>query len=108
MGKRNWLGPDAAVTLTEVLQSMADTIMQVDLSENKLEALGMRRLVQDLPALPVMRCLNVSQTLFATEAFAGTPFARLAEACPLLEELNLTSYRVGFDTASLETVMSAL
>eukprot|EP00927_Polykrikos_kofoidii_P024871 TRINITY_DN22498_c0_g1_i1.p1 TRINITY_DN22498_c0_g1~~TRINITY_DN22498_c0_g1_i1.p1 ORF type:complete len:493 (+),score=67.33 TRINITY_DN22498_c0_g1_i1:78-1556(+) len=106
--QRSWLGPDDTTAVTSLLRSMADTIVKLDIAENKMEAAGVRQMLGDLPPLPELRCLNLAQSLFATEGFGQAPFARLAEVAPRLEELNLTSCRLGSDETALQTVMSAL
>uniref|UniRef100_A0A7S1WIV0 F-box domain-containing protein n=1 Tax=Alexandrium catenella TaxID=2925 RepID=A0A7S1WIV0_ALECA len=106
--RRSWIGSDSAHVLPRLLATMGATLTKLDLAENKLGPGGMRAVLEELPPLPELRALDLSLNPFATADFAGSPFRRLAEAAPSLEELNLFGCCVGVDEASAQTIGEGL
>jgi len=106
--RRNWVGPEEAQVLPQLLRSTASCLTSLDLAENKLGAAGIRALLLQLPSLPVLRVLDIALNHFASADSANAPFRHLAECAPNLEELNLFACGVGGDEAAARALLASL
>lgn len=104
----NWLASDGVEVLLELLSSCPESIEHLDLAQNRFGPQGVRRLLEGLPSLPRLRTLDLAENHFATAAFAGGNFNRLASLTPNLEELNLSACSIGSDDEVLRAVGAGL
>lgn len=106
---RNWLKAEEGGVLVSLLSPMAGTLTRLDIAGNKLEAAGMRALLEQLPPLPSLTALDLTQCQFGTAAFAGgSPCRRLRDVFPGLEDLNLAACRLGSDLDALLALVAGL
>ncbi|CAK9057886.1 unnamed protein product [Durusdinium trenchii] len=104
----NWLGSTNAEVVPVLLQSMSDTLITLDLAQNKLGPRGLHDVLVNLRPLPRLRKLVLAENSFATEDFPPEAFSRLSVAAPQLEELDLRASQLGGDRRVLGGVIQAL
>merc|ERR1712232_489103 len=106
--KSLWLEPIDAPALIPLLAMCAPTLRSLDLSTNKLGAIGMTHLVDNWPLMPSLIRLNLSQCRFATDEFAAARWLSFIQAMPRVEELILDTCGVGQSAAVLFLIISQL
>lgn len=107
-----WASSEGVPALLELLRGCARGLEKLDISQNRLGAPAVRLLLAELPDLPELQWLNLSENSFAVAEFAAQPnaanFARLAEAAPKLRELELSGCGLGSCEFALRVIAKGM
>eukprot|EP00928_Gymnodinium_smaydae_P043356 TRINITY_DN2906_c0_g1_i1.p1 TRINITY_DN2906_c0_g1~~TRINITY_DN2906_c0_g1_i1.p1 ORF type:complete len:482 (-),score=87.96 TRINITY_DN2906_c0_g1_i1:1901-3316(-) len=109
----SWAGDaDGVGVLLELLAPLASQLNDLDLSNNRLGVSSMRSLLAQLPLMPGLQTLNLSENHFANSDFgaqsAHPNLRALAEVAPALTDLNLGCIGLGSDESALRAISSVL
>lgn len=104
----NWIAAEGANSLLQMLQSMSHHLTKLDIAQNKLNAEGVWSLLEQWPMMPLLRSLKISENYFARAEFANSPFRRLSECAPILEELDLKANSLGSSDLVLKELAAHL